>query len=258
MKCISIFNRKGGVGKTTISVNLAADLSFYHNKKVLVVDCDPQGNTTSYLDISGQNSDKLGLADYYLNGATFKDIVQSYTYEKNRRGSKIENCNIDLIPGGLSMDDVDIDNGYALHNLIAEEDYDFVIFDCPPSMSSLTLSALFASDYVLVPAEADSDSLGGFQALVDMVNKIKAEGHSLSVVGIVLNKVSFIQSLDKYLIKELSEGLPDGFVFKSMLRRSSSAKNARYFGQPICIADESGSLNKDFKAFTVELLEKIQ
>lgn len=258
VKCISVFNRKGGVGKTTITINLAAELSFYHNKRVLVVDCDPQGNATSYLDISGVNSDKPDLSSYYLKETPFEDIVQSYHYEKKRRGTKSDTCSIDLIPGGLSMDNVDITNGYSLLNLVSGQDYDYVLFDCPPSMSSITLASLFASDYVLVPAEPDSDSLGGFQALVDMVNSIKAQGHQIEVLGIVLNKVSFIQSLDKYLIQQLTEGLPEGLVFKSMLRRSSSAKNCRYFGQPVCIADEGNGLNKDLKEFTQEFLEKAE
>ena len=159
MYSICLFNRKGGVGKTTITVNLAACLSMYYNKRCLVVDCDPQGNTTSFLDVSGENAEKPGLTDYYNNGASFDEIVQHYHFEKLGRGLKKKYVDVDLIPGGLSMDEANIVRENQLKELIAGQEYDYVFFDCPPSMTDTSISALFASDYVLVPAYADSDSL---------------------------------------------------------------------------------------------------
>lgn len=258
MYSICLFNRKGGVGKTTITVNLAACLSMYYNKRCLVVDCDPQGNTTSFLDVSGENAEKPGLTDYYNNGASFDEIVQHYHFEKLGRGLKKKYVDVDLIPGGLSMDEANIVRENQLKELITGQEYDYVFFDCPPSMTDTSISALFASDYVLVPAYADSDSLGGFQAMVDAVNEIKTRGHDIEILGIILNAVAMNEALDKYLVSELREGFPEGMLFATTLRRSTVAKQCRYFGEPICIRDEYSSLGKDYKRLTDELVKKIE
>lgn len=258
MKVISIWNQKGGVGKTTITLNLAACISYYYNKKVLLIDCDQQGNISSYLDIAGENSEAPTLADYLSGSMGFADIVQHYHFEKKLNFTKKRSCDLDLIPCNTTLKDVEITDAEIMGKLIAGTDYDVVLFDCPPAMSDASISALIASDYVLVPAIADSDSLGGYGALVDMINEIKTSGRTLEILGIVMNMYATSEAMDKYIYSQLSES--DDFsalLFKTLLRRSSVAKQARYFGRPICIHAERSTLGQDYQSFTKEVIEKI-
>lgn len=258
MKAISIWNQKGGVGKTTITLNLAASFSYYYHLKVLIVDCDQQGNISSYLDIAGEHTDKPTLYDCLSGTCSLLDVIQHYHFEKKLNFTKKKECNLDLVPCNMLLKDVDLNDAMIMSNLINETDYDIVLFDCPPAMSDVSISALIASDYVLVPAIADSDSLGGYGALVDMINEIKNAGGNLQILGIAMNMFAASESMDKYIYSEManSEAFAN-LLFKTILRRSSVAKQARYFGRPICIYAERSILGQDFEAFTTEVADKI-
>ena len=260
MKTVSLWNKKGGVGKSTLSVNLAASVSFYFKKKVLLVDCDPQGNTSSYLDIAGEHAGEPTLSDYFCGNAAFSDIVQHYHFEKKVNFVTTKGCDVDLIPcnDSLKIAEKDITDTEILANLVKDQDYDLVIFDCPPADSNTALAALIASDYVLVPANPNLDSLGGFQSLVDIINEIKASGKSIDILGIIINEYASAEALDRYILEQLSES--DTFsnlMFDKKIRRSSIVKQCRFFGQPICIKAEREPIGKDYEAVTREFAARI-
>ena len=260
MISICVFNRKGGVGKTTITVNLAAALSLYHRKKVLIVDCDSQGNATSYLNASGENDNMPGLADF-LNGGIretgLAEYIQHYHFVKKNFMAKSQPCDIDLISGGPDLDSVEIEDGKVLQKAVRELDYDFIFFDCPPAMSDASVAAMFAADYVLVPALLDSDSLGGFQYLVDTLTDIKTAGHEIEIVGILFNQYNSTAALDKYLLDELREGMPKELLFETLLPRATTAKNCRQFGVPVCVRESKSKLGTSYEMLAKELLQKV-
>ncbi len=256
MKKISIFNKKGGVGKTTIAVNLSACLAAYHGKKVLVVDCDSQANATSYVLCNYDGEKHPDIEDYLKNNASPEDLVYHMSFPT--RKSHKYGCDIDLVAGSLTLDMVRVDDEDVINRMVDKYDYDYVIYDCPPYVSDLSVCALNASDYVLVPANTDSDSLSGFQILVDIVNKIKSTGKQLKIMGIVINCIAPGEALDKYILEQLKEQDNDGFVFNTTLRRASVAKQSRFFGEPICIKSPSSLLAHDYREFTEEFLEKTE
>ncbi len=256
MKKISIFNKKGGVGKTTIAVNLSACLAAYHGKKVLVVDCDSQANATSYVLCNYEGEKHPDIEDYLKGRAKPDELAYHMTFP-GKKSHKF-GCAVDLIAGSLTLDMVRVDDEDAINKMIEKYDYDYVIYDCPPYVSDLSMCALNASDYVLVPANTDTDSLSGYQVLVDIVNKIKSTGKQLKIVGIVINCIAPGEALDKFMLEQLKEGFGSDFIFEATLRRASVAKQSRYFGHPICVQSPSSMLAHDYREFTEELLEKTE
>ena len=256
MKKISIFNKKGGVGKTTIAVNLSACLAAYHGKKVLVVDCDSQANATSYILCNYAGEDHPNIENYLRGDAAPEDLIYHMSFSKKK--SQKYDCDIDLVAGSVTLDMVRVDDEDMINRMVEKYNYDYVVYDCPPNVSDLSMCALNASDYVLVPANADTDSLSGFQMLVDIVNKMKSTGKQIKIIGIVINCLAKGEALDRFILKNLIEEDDNGLIFDATLRKASVAKQSRYFGKPICINNPSSLLAHDYREFTEELLEKVE
>lgn len=262
VKKIMIFNQKGGVGKSTITANLAGCLEKYHRKKVLVIDCDAQSNVSSYLtaigEENGQYNTSNNLCDF-LEGKIddIGDIIYNY---KRISGKNLLDTKIDVIPAGMRLDEVDIADIYVLKSItdMLEKRYDICLFDCPPQKTEIAKCALAVSDYVIVPAQADIDSVQGWRMVVDLVDKFRNEGINKHVylLGLVLNEYSKNGALDKYMMNVYNELFGD-YVFKSTIRSSKAIKQARFFGKTICDYKKS-SIQEDFEDLAKEVLKKIK
>ncbi|MDW5300435.1 MAG: AAA family ATPase [Sedimentibacter sp.] len=232
-KVISVFNQKGGVGKTTTNVNLCAALAL-RGKKVLSIDIDPQGNSTSGF---GVNKNEL---EYTIYDVLIED------YDINKIICKTEIENLDLVPANIQLAGAEIELTNTKHrektlkekmNLIDKE-YDFIIIDCPPSLGLLSLNALTASNTVLIPIQCEYYSLEGVGQLIDTVKLVKKNLNTkLDIEGVVLNMFDGRTNLSVQVVEEVKKYFKDK-VYRTVIPRSVRLAEAPSFGQPIMIYDE--------------------
>jgi len=264
MDKIAIFNQKGGVGKTTISVNIAACFTKFNNKKVLVVDCDAQSNSSSYLLSLNPNCDEndmdCSLVDC-LNGLVpIEDVIkQTFILGKTENDPPVP-INLFIAPTDSRVDSMEIEDILILKNKLAEieDEYDVLIFDCPPQRTQMTLLALCASDYVLVPVLPDSDSIKGYGMLIDLVNELKKSGYNetLQILGLFLNAVKRRDSIDTYFLNSVGEEFGHA-VFSSSIRNSTIIRQARMFSEPVCYFKPSHPVTDDMRKLSKEILTRI-
>jgi len=232
-KVISIFNQKGGVGKTTTNVNLCAALAL-KGKKVLSIDIDPQGNSTSGFGISKND------LEYTIYDVLIED------YDINKIICKTEIENLDLVPANIQLAGAEIELTNTKHrektlkekmNLLDKE-YDFIIIDCPPSLGLLSLNALTASNTVLIPIQCEYYSLEGVGQLIDTVKLVKKNlNPKLDIEGVLLNMFDGRTNLSVQVVEEVKKYFKDK-VYRSVIPRSVRLAEAPSFGQPIMIYDE--------------------
>lgn len=181
-KVIAITNQKGGVGKTTTSVNLSACIA-NSGKKVLLIDMDPQGNASSGLGID-KDSLELCIYDVLINGMTMNDVIVPTALKK----LKIAPASIDLAGAGVELVNLP-KREHILKKALKEirDDYDFIFIDCPPSLDLLTLNALTAADGVLIPIQSEFYALEGVSQLINTVNLVKKSlNEKLEIEGVLL------------------------------------------------------------------------
>lgn len=256
MISIACVNIKGGVGKTTTVVNIASCMNAYLHKRVLVVDTDAQSNATSYLLMNQEiNSDTFANVCDCINGVSVKEaIIPIHFQNKNNK------ADLSLLSASNSIETLDFDDISILRNKLSEieSDYDYCFFDCPPHLSPLALAAMCASDYILVPALPDSDSLSGYSQLIDAVNGIKKSttNNNLEILGIFFNSTAINNALDRFIISTLKE-TQNSNIFSQSIRRSTIATQCRYFGEPICIRAEKTPISQDYIKLTKQINNKI-
>ena len=252
MITIAITNQKGGVGKTTISFNLSRILADKFNKKVLVIDDDPQGNlTSSFLDI-----------DKEFDG----NILDAYDEKKLRPTLITDNlhllgANINLAPVAERAFPVifNLKNGIAeLNKTLKNKPYDFVIIDCLPSFGHLNLAALVCADYVLIPVKPSPYALAGMQDLIKTIGKVKKNlNGSLKVIGIVINQVegrkTRLQNDMEIALRESYKNL----VFESMIKKRIKLEESPMFHKDITAYNPKSSASKEFIALAQELMKKL-
>ncbi|CCQ96941.1 chromosome partitioning protein; transcriptional regulator [[Clostridium] ultunense Esp] len=224
-RVITIFNQKGGVGKTTTVINLAAALGKL-NKKILIVDVDPQGNATSGLGID-KNSLELSVYDGLINGVNSKQIVRKTTAE-----------NVDIIPSNVDLAGAEIEligmegRELALKRSLEEieESYDFILIDCPPSLGLLSINGLSASHSVLVPIQCEYYALEGVSQLVDTIMLVKRSlNPDLEIEGVVLSMFDGRTNLSIQVVDEVKKYFK-GKVYTSIIPRNVRLAEAPSYG----------------------------
>lgn len=249
-KVISIFNQKGGVGKTTTNVNLCAALAI-KGKKVLSIDIDPQGNSTSGFGIEKNN------LEYSIYDVLIEDI------DINKAILATEIKNLDLLPANIQLAGAEIEltnTRYREKTLkekinLLDKNYDFIIIDCPPSLGLLSLNALTASNTVLIPIQCEYYSLEGVSQLMDTVNLVnKNLNPKLEIEGVLLNMYDGRTNLSIQVVEEVKKYFKNK-VYKTVIPRNVRLAEAPSFGQPIMLYDDKSTGSEAYLKLTDELIK---
>ncbi len=252
-KIVSFSNQKGGVGKTTSCVNIAAQIA-NKGKRVLIVDLDPQGNATSGLGIS-KSKIKKTVYDIIIGRCDTKDAV----FKTRFKNLSIIPATIDL--AGAELELYDLDDAEAFTDKLPLEsvadDFDYIFIDCPPSLGMLTVKALSSSDGVVIPMQCEFYSLEGMSQLLNTVKKIRQMYNpSLQIVGILLTMYNGRLTLTNQVVAELRKYYQD-LLFKVPISRTVRLSEAPSYGAPICYHDPYGKGSLEYAAVAKELLLRI-
>ncbi|MBI2416767.1 MAG: ParA family protein [Ignavibacteriales bacterium] len=248
-RIIAIANQKGGVGKTTTSINLSASLAAAE-KKTLLIDIDPQGNSTSGIGVSESNASiyEVLLQDVEINAAitaTQMPFLEIITANVNLVGAEVELINMQNREKILKN---------AL-NLIKDR-YDYVIIDCPPSLGFLTINALTAANSVLIPVQCEYFALEGLGQLLNSINLIKQHYNpALTIEGVLLTMFDSRLRLSMQVAEEVQRYFGEK-VFKTMINRNVRISEAPSYGKPIILYDVLSSGAKNYIALASELIER--
>lgn len=252
MKTISIFNQKGGVGKTTSVVNLAVALNKL-GKKVLVIDFDPQANTTTGLGFDKNNQEKSVYKMFYDEDGNYKDYIV-----KSEDGPYLIPSENSL--SGLEVELVSLDQEERLKMLdqiIKEikEDFDLILIDCPPSLGLLSLNALVASDSIIIPIQTEYYALEGVSELLKTYDTIKNSiKEDLEIEGVLLCMFDKETNLSYEVAEEVKTFFKDK-VFRTMIPRNIKLAEAPSFGKSVIIYDEKSKGARAYMALAKEIVD---
>lgn len=252
-RVFAIANQKGGVGKTTTAINLAASLAA-NDFRVLVIDSDPQGNATTGLGIT-KDPNRPSLYHVLLGDTPASQAVVATEMD----GLFLISADKNLIGSNLEL--VDIPNReFRLRERIAEirEDYRFILIDCPPALDLLTLNALIAADSVLVPIQCEFFALEGVSELMDTIDRIRDSfEHPLTIEGILLTMFDDRTNLTRQVAADLKEFFGDE-VFKTVIPRSIKLAEAPSFGKTILSYDPRSRGAESYIKLAKEILDHEQ
>ena len=249
-KIIAVTNQKGGVGKTTTAVNLASALGTM-NKKVLLVDIDPQGNATSGLGVGKQDNDQT----------SYKVMLGEMTADN--AAVKTEFKNVSIVPSDIRMAGVDLEiseleNRAAILKqglAAAREAYDYVLIDCPPSLNLITINALNAADSVLVPIQCEYYALEGLAQLTNTVSRIKRTLNShLEIEGVLFTMYDGRLNLTQEVAEQVKKYFPKQ-VFKAVIPRTVRLSEAPSYGQPINYFDKKSKGSEAYDKLAKEIIK---
>lgn len=250
-KIISVVNQKGGVGKTTTAINLAAFLAEM-GKFVLLVDLDPQGNATSGLGIDRDNVE-AGIYEALSKQRRIHDII----YNTAQDGLRIAPATQNL--AGASIELVDVENReFQLRELLTEVShaYDYIVIDCPPSLGLLTINGLVAAHELLIPVQAEYYALEGLGQLLKTVELVKTNLHpDLGILGAVLTMFDKRTKLSTEIMNELYKYFPNN-IFRSVIPRTVRLAEAPSFGKSILHYEPNGKGAKSYERLAKEIIEK--
>jgi chromosome partitioning protein len=247
---IAVVNQKGGVGKTTTSVNLAVYLAVL-GKFVLLVDLDPQANATSGLGISHSELEK-GIYEVLSGQHSFKDVILNTLHD----GLRIAPATVSLAGAGVELVNVENRASRLQHGLQEiRGSYDYIIIDCPPSLGLLTINALVAADKVLIPVQAEYYALEGLGQLVSTINLVKDNMKpELEILGAVLTMFDKRNKLSEEVLSELYKYFPNR-IFRSVIPRNVRLAEAPSYGKSILHYDKEGKGAKAYERLAREVME---
>ena len=250
-RIIAIANQKGGVGKTTTSINLSSCIAA-KGKKVLVVDIDPQGNTTSGYGIEKNDLDntiyELMLGDCSIEDCIIKDVIENIS---------ILPSNVNLAAAEIELIGVD-KKEYILKNEIdwVKDRYDYIIIDCPPSLSLLTVNAMTTADSVLVPIQCEYYALEGLSQLIHTVNLVKERlNPNLEMEGVVFTMYDSRTNLSAQVVENVKSHLNQK-VYRTVIPRNIRLAEAPSHGQPINIYDPKSAGAESYLALAEEVIDR--
>lgn len=250
-RTIAIANQKGGVGKSTTAINLSACLA-EAGKRVLTVDIDPQGNTTSGLG-TDKNGVEYTLYELLLGDCDPKDCIIENVVER-----------VDLIPSNVNLSGAEIElvgieeREYILKNVLEriKEDYDYIIMDCPPSLSMLTINALTAADSVLVPIQCEYYALEGLSQLIHTIELVQERlNKKLEIEGVVFTMYDARTNLSLEVVENVKENLNQN-IYKTIIPRNVRLAEAPSYGLPINMYDPKSTGAESYRLLAEEVINR--
>lgn len=250
-KIIAVSNQKGGVGKSTTTINLSAGFCEL-GLKCMIVDLDPQGNASTGLGISPQQRNKT-TSDLLLKGVSANEIAQSTNVERLH----IIPCDTELSSADMELYDRS-DRSFALKSAFRASDltdFDFIFLDCPPSLNLLTINALVASDSVLVPLQSEFFALEGLSQLLRTIQDVRKTANSdLRIQGILLTMYDGRNKLSKMVEDDARENLGD-LVFETIIPRNVRISEAPSFAEPVLTYDPLSKGSMAYRQLAKEILK---
>lgn len=250
-RIIAVANQKGGVGKSTTAINLSACLA-EKGKKVLVIDIDPQGNTTSGFGVD-KNSVEQTLYELLLGEEEVKNTIIKNVVE-----------NLDLIPSNVNLSGAEIEligieeKEYILKKSVdkVRRKYDYIIMDCPPSLSMLTINALTAATSVLVPIQCEYYALEGLSQLIHTIELVKERlNKRLTIEGVVFTMYDARTNLSLQVVENVKDNLNQN-IYKTIIPRNVRLAEAPSYGQPINIYDSKSSGAESYRLLAEEVINR--
>ena len=251
-KVIAIANQKGGAGKTTTAINLAASLAALE-KKVLIIDADPQANTTSGLNFSPENDEKRTLYEVMIGDLDIHDaLIQT------------EISNLHMVPSHINMVAVEIemldseDRESILKKAIApvKDEYDYIIIDCSPSLGLITVNSLTAADSVMIPVQPEFFALEGLGKLLQTIRLVQnGVNPDLTIEGFVVPMFDGRTKVHTQVLNQLREHIKD-MVFNTIIQRNIRLSEAPSHGKPIILYDVMSNGTSNYLNLAKEVLEK--
>lgn len=248
-KIISIANQKGGVGKTTTSINISAILA-KRGKKVLLIDTDPQGNSTSGVGV-----------DKEQEFSVYDVLVGEVEIEKTIKETKIKNLKVCPSNINLAGAEVELVSVMSREHRLKEgleqikDNFDYIIIDCPPSLGLITLNAFTASDSVLIPVQCEYYALEGLGQLLNTINLVRKHlNKSLQIEGAVLTMYDIRTNLSNQVVKEVKKYF-ENKVYKTVIPRNVKLSEAPSYGMPITVYDPKSKGAKCYEKLVKEILK---
>ena len=248
-RVIAVANQKGGVGKTTTAINLSACLA-EKGQKVLAIDMDPQGNMTSGLGIDKDEVEK-NIYDLMIGQVGVEEVLQKEAIE-----------NLDIIPTSIDLSAAEIeligvdDKEFIIRNAIApiKDNYDYIIIDCPPSLSMLTINAMTTADSVLVPIQCEYYALEGLSQLIHTVELVKERLNPiLKIEGVVFTMYDARTNLSLQVVENVKENL-DQNIYKTIIPRNVRLAEAPSYGKPINLYDSRSTGAESYRLLAEEVI----
>lgn len=250
-RIIAVANQKGGVGKTTTSINLSACLAAL-GKKVLAIDMDPQGNMTSGLGID-KNEVEYSVYDLILGETEIEQVICKEALE-----------NLDVIPSNINLSAAEIEligveeKEYIIHNEVEKvrDNYDFVIIDCPPSLNTLTINAMTTADSILVPIQCEYYALEGLSQLIHTIELVKERlNPNLGIEGVVFTMYDARTNLSLQVVENVKDNL-NQTIYKTIIPRNIRLAEAPSHGLPINLYDPKSAGAESYMLLAEEVINK--
>ena len=250
-RIIAVANQKGGVGKTTTAINLSSCLSAL-GKRVLAIDMDPQGNMTSGLGVDKDNVEKT-VYDLIIGRATVEECLCKEVFE-----------NLDLLPTNIDLSAAEIEligvdnKEFIIRDEVARvrDNYDYVIIDCPPALSMLTINAMTTADSVLVPIQCEYYALEGLSQLIHTIELVQERlNPSLKIEGVVFTMYDARTNLSLQVVENVKDNL-DQTIYKTIIPRNIRLAEAPSYGMPINLYDPKSTGAESYMLLAEEVINK--